>query len=144
MSEITVDLTQNAFLKQTLKSGVKRNVSKDFYTRDETKQNFNSNLTEISDEVSKLISSIETSVFTNKKQVLGQENFGINLEEYIFTLNQNERTIKTKVENVINSYCPLSEKYRVSVNVTFFKTDMRDVCYIEIYINDQRSLGIVM
>lgn len=142
--EVSLDLSNIAFLKQTGKNILVKNTSKDFYTRNNTKQNFDYRLTEISDDVSKLISSIETAVFTNKKQVFGQELFGINLEECIFTLNLNERIIKTKIENVINSYCPLSQKYSVNVGVTFFKTESRDVCYVEIFINDERSLGIVL
>ena len=116
----------------------------DFYTRNDNTQYYMSDILEISDELSELVLQIETCLFTRKQQVLGQHDFGINLEDLVFTLRKNESEIKNKVLNQIYSYCPLAPKYKVNVNIVFLSTEFRDVGYIDIIITDTKVMAIAI
>ena len=55
------------------------------------------------DELSMLVTQIETCLFTQKTDVLGQNDFGVNLEDLIFTFKKNEKAPDfVKGEMVIN------------------------------------------
>jgi hypothetical protein len=71
--------------------------TREIYTRNEESPNFFSNILEISDEISFVILQIENILFTKKNEVLGNHEFGIDLEEMIFSLNLNEIIIKNKI-----------------------------------------------
>lgn len=116
----------------------------DFYTRKEDQSKYINDVLEIDDELSILITQIENLLFTRKTQILGQKDFGINLEDLLFTLKKNESEIKTAVLNQIYAYCPLAVKYRVDVAVIFQKTAVRDVAYIDIFVKDSRIIGILI
>jgi hypothetical protein len=116
----------------------------DFYTREITNQDYVPGILEVPDEVSQLIIQIETCLFTSQTQVIGQEKFGINLEDLIFTFSKNQAEIKSKILDQIYMYCPLAPKYNVDVDVVFINTELRDVCLIDIYVEDKRSISLLM
>lgn len=116
----------------------------DFYTRQESSSEYVNDILEVSDERSILIEQIENILFTRKGDVLGQPDFGVNLEDLLFTLTRNQSEIKSSILNQIYSYCPLALKYSVDVDVTFKKTVNRDLGFIDIIINDQRLFGVLI
>jgi len=116
----------------------------DFYTRYEDESRYINDVLEISDELSMLITQIETCLFTQKGDVIGQNDFGINLEDLIFTFKKNGAEIKSTILTQIYTYCPLAPKYSVDVSVIFKATSLRDIGFIEVIMNDQRSFSIVI
>jgi len=116
----------------------------DFYTRSENDTIYVVDVLELSDELSILMTQIETCLFTQKGDVIGQRDFGVNLEDLIFTFTKNEAEIKSVLLNQIYSYCPLASKYRVDISVIFKKSDQRDVGYIDVIINDTRTFGVLI
>ena len=119
-------------------------MNTDFYTRGDNSDKYIQDVFEITDPLSILIIQIENCLFTTKHQVLGQSNFGVNLEEMIFTFTRNESEIKTAILNQIHAYCPLAVQYPVNVEVSFKKTNVRDIGFIDIYINYKKTFGIVI
>ena len=59
-----------------------------------------------SDEISLLIAQIENVLFTRKTQVLGQKDYGVNLEDLLFSLRRNEGEIKSTVLRQVYAGCP--------------------------------------
>ena len=116
----------------------------DFYTRKEDLSKYVADILEITDEVSILITQIESVLFTQKNQVLGQQNFGINLENLLFTFKKNESELTSEIKNQIYAYCPLAQKYNVDIDVSFKQTDVRDIGLINIYIKDRRPFSILI
>jgi hypothetical protein len=116
----------------------------EFYTRSENETQYINDVLEISDELSILITQIETCLFTQKQDVIGQQDFGVNLEDLIFTFKKNEAEIKSVLLNQIYTYCPLAGKYNVDISVIFQKTPERDVGYIDVIVNDLRTFGILI
>jgi len=116
----------------------------DFYTRNEDQSRFINDILEIDDELSILITQIENILFTRKQQVLGQRDFGVNLEDLLFTLHKNEAEIKSAVIHQIYSYCPLALKYKVDVSIVFQKTANRDIGYIDIEIDGRSAFALLI
>ena len=109
----------------------------DFYIKYIGDPNYNATQLQNNGEIEQLITQIETILFTRKSEVLGSPGFGCNLEDLVYTLNQNEYNIKQEVTNQINTYCPLATKYNVVADVKFFKGTVRDIAYIDITIDSK-------
>jgi phage baseplate assembly protein W len=114
----------------------------DFYIKYIGDPNYNATQLQNNGEIEQLITQIETILFTRKTEVLGTPEFGCNLEDLVYSLNQNEFNIKQEIQNQINSYCPLATKYRVGVDVKFFKGEVRDIAYIDIVIDSKYLVQI--
>lgn len=116
----------------------------DFYTRKEDMSKYIPDVLEIGDEASLLLIQIENLLFTDKTQVIGQPDFGINLHDLLFTFVKNGSEIKSTIMEQIYSYCPLAPKYNVNVDVSFAIDGTRDIAFIDIYLNDKRAMGVLI
>ena len=116
----------------------------DIYTRDETAQKYQDDVMDVSDNLSFLIIQIENILFTNKKEVLGQMDFGANLEEKLFSINANEADIKSEIVMQIANYCPLAIVYPIQVNVMFFDGTNRDICVVDIIIDGTQAITLLL
>jgi hypothetical protein len=115
---------------------------KDIYSRDAAAPKFNDATLEVSDKLSQLIIKIENCLFTTKGDVLGASNMGANLDELIFSLVLNENTIENAVNGQITAYClPDLAGFDVDTKVSFFSTEGRDGCFVDIFVNEQRVIG---
>ena len=116
----------------------------DIYIRTEGDTGFIANVIEIEDELAQLLLQIEVLLFTRKGDILGDHRVGINLEDYLYSLGSSASEINGLVTDQINSYCPLSKKYRPIIKTRFFKGTARDIAVIDITLTDGRSTGIVI
>lgn len=114
----------------------------DFYIKYIGDPNYNATQLQNNGEIEQLITQIETTLFTNKSEVLGSPEFGCNLEDLVYSLGQNEYQIRNTVDSQIARYCPLATKYNVSVDVKFFRGEVRDVAYIDITIDSKYLVQI--
>lgn len=114
----------------------------ELYIKTSGDPNFNGTEVQTNDEVRQLLTQIETVLFTTKGQVLGDAGFGCSLEDYLYTLNANEYTIKNEIEQQIIKYCPLSTKYSVKVDVSFVRGEVRDEAYIDITVDNTFVVSI--
>lgn len=99
--------------------------------------NYDPNKVQIESEIQQLITQIETTLFTNRTDVLGSPDFGCNLENLIYSLGYNEHQIKTTIDSQIETYCPLAQKYGVTSNISFIRGEVRDIAYIDITIDSR-------
>jgi len=104
--------------------------------------NFNPREPHIKNEVNQLIAQIETILFTNKGEVLGDVDFGCSLNDMIYELNANEFAIKNEIDKQISTYCPLATKYKVDAKVSFVRGQVRDEAYIDITIDSQYMVTV--
>lgn len=88
-------------------------------------------------EIIQLITQIETMLFTDRGTVLGEPGFGASLETLIYELNANEEQIIGMINEQLEMYIPLSEKYDTLVDVTFQRGEVRDVANLNITIDGQ-------
>lgn len=117
---------------------------RDFYTKSIDSPNFDDTRIEVNDELSLLIIKIENILFTKPGSVLGDFNYGVDLDGLIFSLVLSESTISRRIENQIATYCLNgNSRYNVGVNVEFFSTPERNGAIIDININNKKVLGIL-
>ena len=112
--------------------------------RDPTDPLYNADILEQSSEIETLLGQIRTIMFTKQGDVLGSYSFGYNLEDNLFLFNLNDSEIRTKLLDSIFYYCPDAKRFQVDLSVEFFRGTVRDVCLIDIFINGQKSLGILV
>jgi phage baseplate assembly protein W len=104
--------------------------------------NFDPTKVHSTSEIAQLITQIETILFTNKREVLGNHTFGCNLEDLVYSLNYNNLQIKQVIDQQIDIHCPLAKKYKVSAEINFVKGTVRDIAYIDITIDSKYLLQV--
>lgn len=114
----------------------------DFYIKYIGDPNYETGIIQNNGEVEQLLAQIETTLFTRKQDVLGSPGFGCNLEDMVYGLNQNEFQIRNEIESQLFNYVPLAAKYKTKVDVKFFKGEVRDVCYVDITVNNEYQIQV--
>lgn len=114
----------------------------EIYIKVDGDPNFDRDKVHIEDEVQQLITQIETILFTRRGDVLGSPDFGCNLGDMIYTFGFAEYKIKKQIRNQLNAYCPLSNKHKVTIDVSFEKGNARDIGYIDIKIDNKYEVSI--
>lgn len=114
----------------------------EFYIKYLGDPNYQGNILQDNAEISQLLTQIETALFTRKRDVLGAPAFGCNLEDLVYSLNQSEYQIKNEIQKQLANYVPLSGKYITDVNVSFFKGEVRDICYVDIVVNNEYTIQV--
>jgi hypothetical protein len=104
--------------------------------------NFNPKGVDVENEVAQLLIQLETIIFTNRGDVLGDSNFGANLEKMIYSFNLNEFEIKRAVEDQIEMYCSLARKYNTKVDVQFSRGEVRDMAQLNITVDSKYLIGV--
>lgn len=114
----------------------------EFYVKDITDPGFNRDKLQQDDDISMLLTQIETILFTRKGSVLGSPDFGANLEDYVYELRYNDFLIKKAIEEQIDNYVPLARRYSVDVNVDFTNEVDRHVVFLDITVDSRFQLGV--
>lgn len=114
----------------------------EFYVKNIGDPKYQSDKLQQDDEIAQLLTQIETLLFTRRGDVLGNPDFGVNLEDYVYEFQYNNYQIKNIVVNQIASYIPLAGKYNVKVNVDFTEETDRSVMFLDITIDARIKLGI--
>ena len=114
----------------------------EFYVKSVNDPNFQVDKLQQDDELSILLTQLETILFTNKGEVLGDPNFGASLEEYVYELRYNEFLLKRAITEQIEFYVPLASKYNVDVDVDFSVEVDRFVAFIDITVDSTFKLGV--
>ena len=117
---------------------------RDIYLRDQSDPNFKQGVLEVTDEIEILIGQLKMILFTNRGEVLGAPDFGVNLEEQLFTFNLNEYSLKSDLRDQVLKFCPLADKYRVDFDIKFAKGTVRDICVIDVSIAGAPAFGIAV
>ena len=116
----------------------------DIYTKVPGEHNYTTSQFDVSDELSIHIQQILMLLKTDTGIVLGDDNFGFNLNALIFEMNLLESDIETAINYQINNYCTLSDKFNTKSKVTFYKGPTQDFGLIDIFIDDQKYIGVLV
>ena len=117
---------------------------KDFYSRDVDAPKYQASRLEVDEPLDDLIIKIEQTLFTRRHSVLGAPSFGCNLDDMIFSLTSNESTIRNVCGQQIVEYCLTgNDGFSVDVQVKFFQTAERNGCFIDVFVDDKRVVGVL-
>ncbi len=117
---------------------------KEIYNRNPKDPNFKINVLEHSDPIESIISKIRMILSTKKGQVIGDINFGLNIEDLIFETKINKMQLEEQIKAQINLYVSEAADYKIEPSVSFGKADNYDYCIIDIYIDAQKYFGILV
>ena len=81
-------------------------------------------------------------IFTKKGEVLGDPNFGLSLEELLFEFGLNTQQLNKAFYGQLQSYVPDTKNMPVKIEVSFAEGTVRDIAYIDIYVDGKKYLGI--
>jgi hypothetical protein len=116
----------------------------EIYTKDPADPNYQSNLIEHSDVYEALLSKIRMILYTKPGEVLGDPSFGVNLEEFVFSMNASNKSIENRIKEQIQVYIPEAMSVPIDIVVSFVKGDVYDICYIDILISGSKAMGLLI
>ena len=114
----------------------------DFYVKTVGDPNFDATKVHVESEIAQLIVQIETVLFTNRGEVMGEPEFGCNLDDLVYSLGYNEQQIQDVVKQQLELYVPLATKYDVKTTVAFYRGTVRDIAQIDIEIDSKYQVGV--
>ena len=114
----------------------------EFYIRDIGDPHYDNKELQTSSEISMLLTQLETLLFTRKGDVMGDPEFGANLDDYVYALRYNETMLKSVIEKQIAYYIPLAAKYNTQVEVTFTDEDTRHLLFVDVIIDSKYQLAL--
>ena len=114
--------------------------TRDFYLRDENDPSFDSDQIEVYDELEACINQVKMTLLTNKGEVLGEPDFGIQIENYLFDFDINPYLLSDEANGQISKYVSESKKREVKVS-PYYTTDERGnkLYILNINIEEKRS-----
>ena len=114
----------------------------EFYIKKYGDPKFDNSQMEVDDEITELLIQLETLLFTTKGSVLGDPDFGLNLDDYVYSFRYNDTMLVRVIRDDINQFVPLSKKYSVDVTVDFTDEVDRHLVFISIVIDAKYQVGL--
>jgi hypothetical protein len=107
----------------------------DIYYLSESDEKFDLNKLDENDPIMIYINQIKM-VLSTETIVMGAKDLSIDLEKLIYETNIDNLNLEKRIFSKIEQYCSLFQDYPTSVRVQYFKGEERDICLIDILIND--------
>lgn len=117
---------------------------REIYNRNPNDPNYVYGVLEHTNPIESIISKIKMILSTSQGQVLGDLNFGVGLEDLIFETRINKMELEERIKNQISQYIEESKDYKIEPRVSFGKAEGYDYAVIDIFINDQKIIGILV
>lgn len=114
----------------------------EFYIKNIEDPGFDPNTIQLDEEIGMLLTQIEMCLFTKKGDVLGDTDFGANLEDYVYSFMYNDGMLKTVINDQFNRYIPLARKYNTRVDVEFLSQTERNVVFVDITIDNRYKIEV--
>lgn len=114
----------------------------DFYVKAIDDPNFQIDKLQQDDELSMLLTQLQMILSTRKGDVLGDPEFGANLEDYVYEFRYNDYMLKNVIDKQISAYVALSTKYNIDVDIEFLSEVERHVVFINITVDSRFNMGI--
>jgi hypothetical protein len=116
---------------------------KEIYCRNSNDPLYNYNILETSSALEALLTKLRMIIFTNKGEVIGVPDLGLSLNDLLFEFNANTYQIQKDFYAQVSKYVPDAVNFNIDLQVNFVPGTVRDICYIDIYIDGTKYLGVV-
>ena len=117
---------------------------REIYLRDESDLLYDPDALETTSDLEALLGEIKMILFSKNGDVMGSYDFGYNIEENLYTFDLNSTALRNQLIDSIYYRCPDAKKYNVDIQVQFFQGTARDICLIDIYIDNTKTLGVLV
>ena len=116
----------------------------EIYIRNPEDPNFKLNVLDHSNSIESIISKIKVIFGTRQGQVFGDLNFGLGIEDLVFETRINKMQLEEDIKKQILQYVTESAKFKIEPKVSFGRADGYDYCVIDIFIDEQKTFGILV
>ena len=106
---------------------------KEIYFRDPTDPKYNSKKLETSSNLESVLNKIRMLLYTNRGEVLGEPDLGMDLEDYLFQFGFDESELRNRFNSQINQYVPEARDFKISIDMDVETDSVQNHVYI--YIN---------
>lgn len=117
---------------------------REIYCKTANDPTLQSDILEHQDIYEAVLSKIRMILFTTKGEVLGEPDFGISLEDYVFETKVSAGDMKKMIIEQITTYVPEHEYFDVTVDVKFQQGPTQDRAFIDIKLNGTPAIGILV
>jgi hypothetical protein len=118
---------------------------KEIYIRDENDPNFIPGVIEYSNETERIISEIKMILGTEKGDVLGSYDFGVDLNYMVFNTKKTADEVSKEINDQIREYVDKPENIFITTEVSFGDSgEGYDYAIIDILINGQKAIGFLV
>ena len=104
---------------------------REIYNRDPNDLTYNPYQLEVTDLVEICIGQLKMVLLTNRGEVLGDPDFGLNLEELVFSLGLSESTLRQQLDLYLKVYVPIFGVLGGSYELNFFVGTHRDIVTLD-------------
>lgn len=116
----------------------------DFYLRIPTDPNYDEREIEVDVDIQNFLQQIEMILTTRKGDVLGDPDFGANLEDYVWS-KYSSSEIETEISQQISLYCSdLAFIIPYKIEVSFIQGEIYDTILVDIILDGTKLLGVVV
>lgn len=116
----------------------------EIYIRQPNDPKFQDELLDFSDEYEMLYSKILMILNTRKGEVLGDPNFGVSLEEYLFTFELSDTELQSEIFTQIQAYVEEYKLFDVKLDIKRFRGTVRDIILLDFFVNGRKSFGLMV
>ncbi len=116
----------------------------EIYTRDPEDPNYDPTLLETNDEIEILLSQLKMVLLTKPGDILGDPEFGVDLEGKLFDTRIDATRLKRDIMQQLYSHSPFAFKYDLRLNIKFFQGTVRDAVLVDFFIGEQKLLGVLV
>jgi hypothetical protein len=115
----------------------------EIYCRNNTDPGYNPNALITNSKLEGLLNKIRMILFTKPGEVLGEPLLGINLEYRVFETYINGDELEREIYAQFAGFIPEFQSFAIEVKITFERGEIRDTCYLDIFIDGTKYLGVI-
>lgn len=120
-----------------------RSNLKDIYMRSEEDPNYKKGILQVSDDTEEAISQVKMTVLTEKGSVLGEPDFGLDVNKYLFDFETDPFGLSNEANEQIEKYVSSAKIKNIDVSPSKYTDERdRDVFVLKINIDGDNPFGI--
>lgn len=114
---------------------------RDFYTRTNDDPRYLDDKVEVSDDLESTIQQVKMTLFTKRGEVLGEPDFGLDLNKYLFEYDIDPMSLSHEATSQVNKYVAEARKRQITVNPSLYPDDKsnRDILVLLIDIPELKN-----
>lgn len=90
------------------------------------------------------LQQVDMILTTEKGSVLGDPEFGLNLDQYLWTFSGGSGSIRQEIEQQIANYISLEDPIDYQIDVSFIAGEIYDTILIDILVDGEKMAGYMM
>lgn len=115
----------------------------EIYNMSPSSPNYDSTILDISDEIQIYVQQIINLLHGSTGSVMGALDMPIDLEHFVYETGVDSKHIENIILDKLRAYAEIPfNKFPTSVSVKFMNGNVRDICMIDISINNSRRITI--